>query len=325
MKILVLGGTQFLGRHIVETLAASGHAVSIFTRGKSKDELPVEVERLYGDRDEGADGIQALAGRSWEVCVDVSGYTPRHVRASAEQLRAVVKRYVYISAASAYGDPDRRPVRETDPVLPPANEDVTEVNGETYGPLKVACENIVREIYGERSTVLRPQVVVGPHDQTARYAYWVQRATRGGDMLAPGDGSDHVQVIDARDIARFVRTVVENDVGGTFNLAGPRLTWAAFLKILGAENLVWVNAEIIKDAGLTFLELPLYRPEGGPRSSLMDVSNERAREAGLTLTDPAITARDVRTASIDADLSEALSPDREAELIGIARRAPAGR
>ena len=320
MKILVLGGTQFLGRHIVETLLAAGHAVSILTRGQSKDELPAEVERFRGDRDDGVAGLKALSGHEWDVCVDVSGYTPRQVRASAELLSAIVKRYVYISAVSAYGDPIRRPVRETDPVLPPAAEDVTEVNGETYGALKVACENIVRETYGERCTVLRPQVVVGPHDQTTRYTYWVHRATRGGEMLAPGDGSDHVQVIDVRDVARFVRTAVENGVSGTFNLSGPRLTWAEFLKMLGAKNLVWVNAAIIRAAGLTFVELPLYRPDGGPRSSLMDVSNERAREAGLVLTDPAITARDVRASSAGADLSEALSAEREAELIGIARR-----
>jgi 2'-hydroxyisoflavone reductase len=253
--------------------------------------------------------------------VDVSGYTPRQVRASAELLCASVKRYVYVSAVSVYGDPDHRPVCEADPLLPPAAEDVTEVNGETYGALKVACENIVREIYGERCTVLRPQVVVGPHDPTARYAYWLQRAVRGGEMLAPGDGSDHVQVIDVRDLARFAVKVVEDDLRGEFNLAGPRLTWAAFMAVLGASNLVWVNTEILKSAGVTFNALPLYRPERGARSSLMDVNNDRAREAGLMLTAPVVTARDTRPFSTLADLGETLSATREAELIGIARDA----
>src|SRR5262249_44862145 len=158
--------------------------------------------------------------------VDVSGYTPRQVRASAERLRDRVKRYLFISAVSVYGDPDRRPVRETHPLLPPAAEEVTEVNGETYGPLKVACEQIVQETYGERGTLLRPQIVAGPHDPSGRYSYWVNRAARGGEMLAPGDGSDHVQVIDARDLARFTVKVTENALGGAFNLAGPRITWA---------------------------------------------------------------------------------------------------
>ncbi|MFL5801300.1 MAG: NAD-dependent epimerase/dehydratase family protein [Roseiflexaceae bacterium] len=320
MNILILGGTQFVGRHIVETLLAAGHSVSILTCGKSPDELPAQVERLRGDRDDGALGLEALAGRSWDVCVDVSGYTPGQVRPSAERLHASVKRYVFVSAVSVYGDPDDRPVRETHPRIPPADENVTEVNGETYGALKVTCENIVQQIYPDRYTLLRPQVVVGPYDPSGRYPYRVQRATQGVEMLAPGDGSDHMQVIDARDLARFTRTVIENDLGGIFNLAGPRLTWAEFMRVLGAENIVWVAAEIIKSAGLTFLELPLFREEHGARSSLMDVSNERARAAGLTLTDPEVTARDMRAWLPGRELPPALSPEREAVLIQIARQ-----
>ncbi len=324
MNILVLGGTQFLGRHIVEALLSTGHKVSVFTRGISKDELPVEVERLRGDRDNGPSGLAALTGRSWDVCVDVSGYTSRQVRASAELLQARVRRYIFISAVSVYGDPDRQPVCETDRLLPPAAEDVVEVNGETYGPLKVACENIVRAVFGARSTVLRPQIVVGPHDQSARYSYWVDRVARGGQMLAPGDGTDHVQVVDVRDVARFVGTVIDDDLGGEFNLAGPRLTWAEFFTALGAENLVWVSVEIIKSAGLTFQELPLFRPERGARSSLMHVSCARAIQAGLALTDAAVTARDTRAwiKSRGGNVSEmtaALPSVAEAALIDRAR------
>jgi 2'-hydroxyisoflavone reductase len=170
MRVLILGGTQFVGRHIVETLLAAGHMVSILTRGKTPDELPPQVERLRGDRDKGIFGLEALRGRSWDVCVDVSGYTPRQVRPSAERLRASVKRYVFVSAVRVYGDPDRRPVRETYPRVPPASEDVTEVNDETYGALKVTCENIVQQIYADRCTLLRPQIVVGPHDPSGRYS-----------------------------------------------------------------------------------------------------------------------------------------------------------
>jgi 2'-hydroxyisoflavone reductase len=140
---------------------------------------------------------------------------------------------------------------------------------------------------------------------------------QGGEMLAPGDGSDHVQVIDVRDVARFTRTVIENDLGGIFNLAGPRLTWTEFMNILGAENIVWVAAEIIKSTGLTSLELPLFRPERGTLSSLMEVSNERARTAGLALTDPEVTVKDMRAWIPGRDLTPALSPEREAELIRI--------
>jgi len=319
MKVLVLGGTQFIGRHIVETLLATGHKVSILTRGKSPDELPHEVERLRGDRDQGARGVAALLERSWDVGIDVCGYTPRQVRPSAEMLRDSVRRYVFVSAVAVYGDPQERPVRETHPRVLPAPEDETRVEGELYGRLKVACEDIVREIFAARCAILRPQIVVGPHDPSGRYAYWVERAIRGGEMLAPGDGSDHLQVIDVRDLVRFVVTVIEHNLSGPFNLAGPRFTWAKFMKLLQAEKIAWVDAETIKAAGVTEFELPLFRPEHGPRSGLMDISSERALDAGLRLTDPDVTMRDVRTWLSGKLQVPALSPQREAELIRLSR------
>jgi 2'-hydroxyisoflavone reductase len=324
MKILVLGGTQFVGRHIVEAIVAAGHPVSILNRGRSADDLPAAVERLRGDRDAGLSGLSALTGRAWDVCVDVSGYTPRQVRASAEKLRGCVGWYVFISAVSVYGDPPRGPVEETHPLLNAAGEDVTEIDRNTYGPLKVACENIVREVYGDRCAVLRPQIVAGPHDPVERFAYWVRRAALVGEMLAPGDGSDHVQFIDARDVARFTRIACENALAGAFNLAGTRLTWAQLMTAVGARNLVWVPAEVIRAQGVTEAELPMYRPDGGPRSSLMHVSNARAVAAGLTPTDPSVTADDVRAWARGIELPLALAPDREAALIRILR-ASAGR
>ena len=323
MKILILGGTQFVGRHIAQACLAAGHTVSILTRGQSPDPLPASVERLRGDRDAPDAGLGALGARSWDACIDVCGYTPRQVRPSAEGLRGRVGRYVFISAVSVYGDPTDRPVYETHPLLPPAAEDVTEIDGDTYGPLKVACERIVHEVYGQRGACLRPQIVAGPHDPSGRYAYWIDRVARGGELLAPGDGSDHVQVIDARDLARFTVTVVENKLSGAFNLVGPRLTWAEFLEILGATQPVWVRAEVLQAANLDPIqELPLYRPERGPRSGLMDVSSERAQAAGLILTDPAVTARDTRAWCLGIELPGALTPEREAELIALSLASP---
>lgn len=318
MSVLILGGTRFVGRHIAEALLAAGHSVSILNRGKSPDELPAGVERLRGDRDEGVAGLEALWGRTWDACVDVSGYTPRQVRPSSELLAANLNRYVFISAVSVYGDPSQTPVTEGYPRMPPASEDITEVNGETYGALKVACENIVQQVYRERCTLLRPQVVAGPYDPIDRLSYWVRRAAQAGEMLAPGDGSDHLQFIDARDLARFTVAVIENNLSSSFNLAGPRLTWAEFMKVLDAQNIVWVRATIIKAVGVTEHELPLYRPDGGPRSSLMHVSNEQAVEAGLTLTAPTATVKDTQRWLQGNDLAPALSPEREAELIRIA-------
>lgn len=323
MDVLVLGGTQFLGGHIVEALLRAGHRVSTLNRGRSADALPQNVERLRGDRDLGPDGLALLAGRRWHACIDLSGYTPRQVRPSAEGLRHRVQRYVSISAVMAYGDPQQRPVLETTPRQPPAAEDITDVNGDTYGALKVACEDIVEAVYGERATLLRPQTVTGPRDTSMRYGHWVQRAMmRAGPMLAPGDGSDHLQVIDVRDLARFVVTVIENDLGGAFNLAGPRFTWARFMAMLGVPQLAWVPAHVLQAAGLTFVELPLYRPEHGRHASLMHVSSDKAQAAGLVLTSPETTLHDMRTWLQDQVLPLRLPLAREAELIRAAAQRP---
>ncbi|MDB5387529.1 MAG: NAD-dependent epimerase [Planctomycetaceae bacterium] len=319
MKILVLGGTQFVGRHIVEAMVQSGHSVSILNRGMSVDDLPAQIERLRGDRDLGAGGLEALTGQVWDVCVDVSGYTAAQVRASAQKLCLNIGHYVFMSAVSVYGDPEIGPVSESQPRLPPADESVTELNGQTYGPLKVCCENIVQEVYPGRCTLLRPQIVAGRYDPLDRFSYWVRRAMQGGTMLAPGDGSDFVQFIDARDVAQFTRLVSETACVGSFNLAGPRLTWAEFMTVLGAREVAWVSAEIIKAAGLTEFELPLYRKARSSRSSLMHVNNEQAVRMGLTLTDPYLTVEDVRTWLPHSQLPWALSPAREAALISASR------
>lgn len=319
MKVLILGGTQFVGRHIVDALRSAGHEVSTFTRGVTPDDLPADVERLTGDRDEGAAGIRSLDGRSWDACVDVSGYTAVHVRSSASALRRRLGRYVFISAVSVYGDPTDRPVTEDHSLIDPAPEDVTDVNGDTYGALKVTCEQIVTEFHA-RSTVLRPQIIAGPRDPSGRYPYWVKRAELGGEVLAPGDGTDHVQVVDIRDVARFVRKAIEEDIDGVYNMAGPRLSWGDFIDVLGVDTPVWVPKEVILEADLSFLELPLYRPEHGPRAGLMDVSATRAIEAGLELTDPAVTVRDTREWLLGQGLpSGALTPEREAALIALSR------
>jgi 2'-hydroxyisoflavone reductase len=321
MQILVLGGTQFIGRHIVEALIEGGHEVSVFTRGRTPDALPPVVERLHGDRNDGIGGLATLTDRSWQACVDVSGYTPRQVRASAEALASRVGQYLFVSTVSVYEDTQDVPVLESHPLLPEAAEDVTEITGETYGPLKVTCERIVRTLFPDRCTIIRPQIVAGPWDPTGRHTYWVQRAAERDEMLAPGDGRDYLQVVDARDIARFVRHVLEEQTVGVFNMAGPRLTWAAFMDKIGAVHPVWVGADIIDAAGLTFVEMPLFRPNGSSRSGLMHVNHERATAAGFTVTDVQTTIDDVRAWLKDHPVKRALTPDLEATLIARARAA----
>lgn len=315
MQILLLGGTRFIGRHIAAALLAAGHSLTLFNRGTTPDPLPAAVERLHGDRDAGAAGLSALAGRRWDVCIDCSGYTPRDLLASTALLHDSVAHYVFTSAVMVYGDPPAGPVLESHPRVAAAPDDLVEIVGDGYGRLKVRCEDIVQATFPGRCTLLRPQTVVGPHDPSGRYAYWLQRVERGGPMLAPGDGSDHLQVVDVADLARFAVTVAEQSLLGTFNLAGPRITWASFLALLGVQQPVWVPAPLLLAAGLGFQQLPLYRPAGGRHAALMHVSSERAQAAGLVLSDPADTLRTVRTAGPLAPLETALTAAQEAALI----------
>lgn len=294
MRILLLGGTRFIGRRIAETLLAAGHEVTVLTRGISPDPLPPSVERLRGDRDGGPAGLAALGDRAWDACVDTCGYMPRHVRASCDALAGRVGRYVFVSAVAVYGDPTQRPVRETHPRLAPHLDDlpsIDDIDDSTYGPLKVACEDVVTAAFGAQATVLRPQIVTGPGDDSSRHATWITRAAGPGPLLAPGDGSDHVQAIDVRDVARFTLATIERGLAGAFNLAGPRLTWAEFVTLLGAREVQWVPAPLLAAQGI---DLPLYRPEHGPRAGLMEVSAARALAHGLTLTDAADTLAALR-------------------------------
>jgi 2'-hydroxyisoflavone reductase len=210
-----------------------------------------------------------------------------------------VNRYVHVSAVMVYGTPPQGPVDEGFPVVAPAPEGTGEIDGRTYGPLKVACERVVHEAFSTRATVLRPQVIVGPGDDWPRYAEWARRALRsrqGEPFAAPGDGSTMLQVIDVRDVARFAVALVERNLAGTFNLAGPRIDWRRWVGWLGARDVRWTPVPAAAADPDTW---PLYRPPGHPLAALMHIDARRALAAGLVLTDPEITARDV-LASLEA-------------------------
>lgn len=323
MNVLILGGTKFIGRHLVDALIQAGHVITVFTRGTTPDPLPLNIKRLHGNRNDGLAGLRALQGGTWDVCVDVSGYTPSQVRASAQTLRDCVVHYVYVSAVSAYdhhlSDFIDAPITESNALLPAAVEKIIEINSDTYGPLKVACEGIVQALFTNRCTIVRPQVVAGAHDDSDRLSYWIWRAkssrTDRKNMLAPGDGSDYLQLIDVRDVAEFICLAIAKNCCGTFNLAGHRTTWTSFMQMLGAQSTVWVPAKILRDAGLSFAELPLYREHHSPRSSLMHVSCNTAMAKGLTLTPLAQTIQTTREWMGDQAFKPALSAQLEAQLI----------
>src|SRR5205823_2810373 len=226
--------------------------VTTFTRGRTNPELFPAAEHLHGDRD---GSLDALRGRAWDGVVDTSGYVPRIVRQSAELLRDAVGRYVFVSSISVYGD-FSRPVSESSPVAELEDPDSEQVE-EHYGPLKAACERVVEEVYGERSSRVRAGLIVGPHDPTDRFTYWPRRLAAGGEVLGPGDPDAPVQLVDARDLAAWLVRLSLEGPGGTFNATGPAepLRFAELLDrarvAIGSDaQIVWTDERRVLDAGV---------------------------------------------------------------------------
>ncbi|MFC4452860.1 NAD-dependent epimerase/dehydratase family protein [Deinococcus sonorensis] len=293
MNLLVLGGSRFVGKHIVLQALERGHSVTTFTRGRTPDDLPAAVRRLHGDRNE---GLTIPGDERWDACIDVSGYLPRAVRASAEALRDRVGRYLFISTVSVYAPGERAVTTEDSPVIElddPTSEDIQA----HYGGLKVLCERAVDAIYGERATHVRPHVVAGPDDPTERFTYWPEALAAGGPVLAPGDGQDPVQYVDARDLGAFVVTLLEQDRGGAYNGVAASRPWRAFLAevaegVGATPDLRWTPAEELERRGLGWAELPLYVPQAQDDTALMRVDTARSQAAGLRERPLAETAAD---------------------------------
>ncbi|MFN8452727.1 MAG: SDR family oxidoreductase [Anaerolineae bacterium] len=318
MKILVIGGTRFVGRHFVDAALARGHDITLFNRGQSNADLYPNVENLRGNRD---GDLAALAGGRWDAVVDTCGYVPRVVRQSAELLADKVNRYLFISTISVYEDMLEPGADENAPLQTLADSPVEQVTGETYGGLKVLCEQVVEEIYGERALIVRPGMIVGPHDPTDRYPYWLLRAARGGEILVPGTPERPVQMIDARDLGAWMVHLLEQDASGIFNAAGPErpLTWAEWMETCRAATgttptYTWVSDEFLQAREVDGGELPFWVP--APYENIFAVSVERAVNAGLRFRPALDIARDtLGWKGAGSDLKVGMKPEREAELL----------
>jgi 2'-hydroxyisoflavone reductase len=259
LSILVLGGTGFLGPHQIEYAVARGHRVTMFNRGSNPGMFGDVVEELIGNRDHKIDnGLAVLEGdRSWDVVIDNSGYVPRHVRDSAELLKGRCGRYLYISTVAVYDFDVADRFTESAQLAELSDPSVEEVSRETYGPLKAACDREARNILGDKCTVVRPTYVVGPGDHTDRFTYWVERVSRGGDVLAPANPGHEAQWVDARDLCPWVVRLCENDTPGIFNAAGPSsridrsgLMWG--LRAMTAEpvDFYWPSEDLLEELGI---------------------------------------------------------------------------
>jgi 2'-hydroxyisoflavone reductase len=309
-RILILGGTGFLGPALVEAARARGHALTLFNRGKTRPELFPDVEKLRGDRD---GKLEALRGRRWDAVVDTSGYVPRIVKMSAELLAPGVGRYLFVSSISVYGEDVRAGADESAPVqelADPRTEDV----GRSYGALKAACERAAEAAMPGRVLVVRPGLIVGPGDGTDRFTYWPVRLDRGGEVLAPGDGTDPAQIIDVRDLAAWMIALAERGAVGTFNAVGPaeRLTMREMLErsrdAIGSKaSLVWVPAAFLAEHRVSpWSDLPAWVPAA--KSGFASLSNGRAVAAGLRFRPIGVTAKDTLS------WWKAQPPDRRAKL-----------
>ncbi|HEX6904575.1 MAG TPA: NAD-dependent epimerase/dehydratase family protein [Thermoanaerobaculia bacterium] len=318
MRLLVLGGTKFVGRHLAEAALAGGHQVTLFHRGRTNPGLFPEAEHLLGDR--GGD-LAPLRGRRWDAVLDVNGYLPREVKASTDLLADAVERYVFISTISVYASFKTPGLREDSPLEQPLPEDdeADEVSSDDYGRLKVRCEELVEESFPDRSLIVRPCIIVGPWDHTGRFAYWVERAARGGEVLAPGRPDRPVELIDARDLAAWVLRMTEGRTTGLFNATGPRdvLAMREMLETCrdatgGDAAFTWIPDDFLDEREV---KLPFWYPEEKEGYNLTDHS--RATSQGLSFRPLEETVRDVHAwvAGDPARQPDKLSPEREAELL----------
>lgn len=301
MKLLVLGGTGFLGPQIVQAALDRKHAVSIFNRGKTNPGLfPDSVEKLQGDR---TGDYESLKGKTWDAVVDVPATLPRWVNSACDALKDATKQYLFISTVSVYDD-YTKPVNEESHTfeVDPKLDDIAKINNDNmhlYGALKRRCEAIVSERFGERgATIVRPGLIVGPDDPSDRFTYWPVRVDKGGTVLAPGSGKDPVQFVDAHDLGAFVVKLLEDGHVGTYNATGPasELSMAEFLYGCRAATssevrFEWVDEQFLLEQGAQpFMEIPMWIP-GPDHAHFMRVDCGKAKSVGLQFRPLGLTAK----------------------------------
>jgi nucleoside-diphosphate-sugar epimerase len=322
VKILVLGGTKFLGRAAVEAALHRGHAVTLFNRGETNPELFPEVEKIRGDRTE---DLSALNSRSWDAVIDTSGYLPAVVRRSAEALKDSVGRYVFVSSVSVYanfreGPDEDAPRAELGDM--PADKMLDDYSN--YGPLKARSEDAVWDVYGDRATIVRPGLIVGPHDPTGRFTYWPHRLARGGEVVVPAPPERTVQFVDVRDLGAWLVDLVERGAPGAFNATRPDVPWGELFEtavaVIGSDATpVWIPDTFLRQHEVgEWMELPLWLadPEWVGMNQA-DVSHAVA--TGLRFRPLEETIRGTLDEAGTTD-EAGMKPERERELIEAWRR-----
>ena len=324
MKLLVLGGTLFLGKHLVESALTRGHEVTLFNRGQHNPDIFPEVEKLQGNRD---GNMVALKGRTWDAVLDTSGYVPRIVGASANLLAGSANLYMFISTISVYADFTSPNFDENYKLGTIEDETIEEITGESYGPLKVLCEKAVQEAFPGKTLIVRPGLIVGPDDPTDRFTYWPRRVAQGGEVLAPGDGNDPVQVIDVRDLADWTIRMVEANQTGIYQATGPDYTLTMknmveqCVETTGSgADLTWVSTKFLNEKGIKpWADMPSWIPADSKMAYMQTADCRKAIEAGLTFRPLSETILDTLSWLVTRpggpELKAGIKRDRETELL----------
>jgi 2'-hydroxyisoflavone reductase len=336
LNILFLGGTGFTGPFQVQYALARGHRVSVFNRGRTRaGELPEGVEQLIGDRN---GDYKSLVGRKWDVCIDIPTSIPVWVRDAARVLQGNVDRYVFVSTVSVYSDQKKRNQDETAPLAEYKGADAMKETRETlmaspnlelYGPLKALSEREAEKWFPGKAMIVRPGYIVGPQDGSDRFTYWPLRIERGGEVMAPGDGSDPIQIIDARDLAEWIIRAVERGTVGAFNAVGPKdqMSMAKMLKGIkeatkSTAQITWVPTEFLEQQKVPLEEMPIWAPADSAEGGVNTHSNKKAVAAGLTYRSLADTTKAtlawykrLPAERRNAPLRAGLKPEREAEVL----------
>ncbi|MCB1627325.1 MAG: NAD-dependent epimerase/dehydratase family protein [Xanthomonadales bacterium] len=335
LRILILGGTGFTGPHQVRYALSRGHHLTLFNRGRRPQDWPGEVVELTGDRDTG--DLASLADGEWDVCIDNPTSVPVWVRDAGQVLKGRVGHYIFISTISVYDDNSQPGMTEDAAVAQYTGEDRyaetmtgLRANMALYGPLKAASEAEARAQFGaDQVTVIRPGLIVGPGDQTDRFSYWPLRLRRGGDVVAPGDGSDPVQFIDARDLAEWTIRMAEQPQAGTYNATGPDYELSTLAMLYGIRasttagaRLHWLPTEFLQEQNVNpWSDMPVWVPGQGDSAGFARTSIARALAAGLSFRPLATTTADLlqwydqQPEERRASLRAGLSPEREAEVL----------
>lgn len=330
LRILILGGTAFLGPAQVEYALARGHTVTLFNRGRTNPNMFPGVEKLVGDRAE--PDYSALEGREWDVVIDNSANVAQWVMDAAPLLKDAVDRYLFVSSISAHKDNSIVGQDETGPVF--TQEEYDEVMaaeapfGQAFGPNKAQAERETFKVFGDRGIVVRPGLIVGPMDNSDRFTYWPVRIDRGGEVLAPGDGTDHTQIVDVRDLSEFMIHLLEAEASGTYVATGPEnpMTMAEMLNGIRAVTttpvtLTWVDADFLQEHEVRpWQDMPAWFPKSPEMAGFSSYDISKAVGAGLSFRPLAETARDTlewwkSKPEEDRTLRMGLDPEKEAAVL----------